>query len=201
MSQSGAQDLGGFSMLELFRMEAEGQIKNLSDGLLALEKGQAAKETLESLMRASHSIKGAARIVGLDVAVTLAHAMEDCFVAAQHGKTALGPDAVDTLLKALDALTRLSKTPEPEMPARLAEMATDKRCAVDKAIGDVRQAAANFCQVAWYDQAQVASEKIPEQVQFDDLVDNQEFGSLSELAAARLRVLADQAAVLEDQVK
>ena len=64
---------------------------------------------------------------------------------------------------------------------RLAEMATDKRCAVDKAIGDVRQAAANFCQVAWYDQAQVTCEKIPEQVQFDDLVDDQEFGSLSEL--------------------
>ena len=84
---------------------------------------------------------------------------------------------------------------------RLAEMAIDKRRAVDKAIGDVRQAAANFCQVAWYDQAQVTCEKIPEQVQFDDLVDDQEFGSLSELAAARLRVLADQADVLEDQVK
>lgn len=84
---------------------------------------------------------------------------------------------------------------------RLAEMATDKRRAIDKAIGDVTQAAANFCQVAWYDQAQVASEQIPEQVQFDDLVDDQEFGSLPELAAARLRVLADQAHVLEDQVK
>ena len=32
-------------------------------------------------MRAAHSLKGAARIVGLDAAVRVAHAMEDCFVA------------------------------------------------------------------------------------------------------------------------
>ena len=36
-------------------------------------------------MRAAHSLKGAARIVGLDVGVRVAHAMEDCFVAAQRG--------------------------------------------------------------------------------------------------------------------
>ena len=37
-------------------------------------------------MRAAHSIKGAAAIVGLDVVVQLAHAMEDAFVArpARH---------------------------------------------------------------------------------------------------------------------
>ena len=36
-------------------------------------------------MRAAHSLKGAARIVGLTVGVRVAHAMEDCFVAAQQG--------------------------------------------------------------------------------------------------------------------
>ena len=38
---------------------------------------------LEALMRAAHSVKGAARIVGLEEAVQVAHVMEDCFVAAQ----------------------------------------------------------------------------------------------------------------------
>jgi len=84
---------------------------------------------------------------------------------------------------------------------RLAEMATDKRHAVDKAIDEATQTAANFCQVAWYDDAQAAIDQIPEQVQFDDLVDNQGFDSLSELAAARLQVLADQSAELDDRVK
>ncbi len=50
-------------------------------------------------MRAARSIKGAARIVGLNSAVTLAHAMEDVLSAAQHGKMPLTADAVDSLLK------------------------------------------------------------------------------------------------------
>ena len=56
----------------------------------------------ESLMRAAHSLKGAARIVNHQPAVTLAHAFEDCFVAAQHGKIQLRQDAIDTLLQGVD---------------------------------------------------------------------------------------------------
>lgn len=63
-----SSDLSGFSMLELFRMEAEGQTATLSAGLVALEGALAAPETIEPLMRAAHSLKGAARIVGLDAA-------------------------------------------------------------------------------------------------------------------------------------
>ena len=84
MSSSGGNDLGGFSMLDLFRQEVEGHSATLTEGLLSLEQGAATAESLESLMRAAHSIKGAARIVQLDPAVTVAHAMEDCFVAAQE---------------------------------------------------------------------------------------------------------------------
>ena len=40
----------------------------------------------EMLMRAAHSFKGAARIVNLQSAVRVAHAMEDCFALAQQGK-------------------------------------------------------------------------------------------------------------------
>ena len=80
-----SDDLSGFSMMELFRMEAESHTATLSAGLVALEGASAAPEVIEPLMRAAHSLKGAARIVGLDAAVRVAHAMEDCFVAAQKG--------------------------------------------------------------------------------------------------------------------
>ena len=82
-------DLSGFSMMELFRMEAESHTATLSAGLVSLEGTSAAPEVIEPLMRAAHSLKGAARIVGLDAAVRVAHAMEDCFVAAQKGKLVL----------------------------------------------------------------------------------------------------------------
>ena len=79
LRSSGAMsgDLSGFSMMELFRMEAESHTATLSAGLVAIEGTSAAPEVIEPLMRAAHSLKGAARIVGLDAAVRVAHAMED----------------------------------------------------------------------------------------------------------------------------
>ncbi|MFN2350495.1 MAG: response regulator [Kiritimatiellia bacterium] len=105
-------DLSGFSMMELFRQEAETQVALLNDGLLALEQGAGSDADLESLMRAAHSIKGAARIVGLDRAVELAHALEDCFVAAQQGKLVIDAPAADRLLQAVDLLAQMADSPE-----------------------------------------------------------------------------------------
>ncbi|MEW6365906.1 MAG: hybrid sensor histidine kinase/response regulator [Acidobacteriota bacterium] len=113
------QDLSGFSMMDLFRTEAEAQTAILTEGLLALEREPSATERLEPLMRAAHSLKGAARIVGLDQVVVLAHALEDCFVAAQHGALTIGSEQADLLLKAVDLLARLANIPEADAPSRL----------------------------------------------------------------------------------
>src|SRR5205814_3231511 len=107
-------DLSQLSMLDLFRMEAESQVQVLTSGLLALERDHAAAEQLELCMRAAHSLKGAARIVDLALAVRVAHAMEDCFVAAQRGQIKLGHAQVDALLKATDLLARMASTPDEE---------------------------------------------------------------------------------------
>jgi two-component system, chemotaxis family, sensor histidine kinase and response regulator WspE len=109
--------LSAFSMWDLFRQEVETQMRVLTDGLLALERGEPAKEHLASTMRAAHSIKGAGRIVQLDAAVTLAHAMEDCLVAAQEGTLTLQPAAIDVLLSAGDLLMQLSKVEEAGVAA------------------------------------------------------------------------------------
>ena len=110
-------DLSGFSMMELFRMEAESHTATLSAGLVALEGTSALPEVIEPLMRAAHSLKGAARIVGLDAAVQIAHAMEDCFVAAQKGKLVLQPEHVDILLQGVDVLIRIAQIGEAEVEA------------------------------------------------------------------------------------
>src|SRR5439155_1607800 len=62
------QDLSQFSMLDLFRVEAETQAQVLTAGLLALERDDAAGSQLEACMRAAHSLKGAARIVAASIA-------------------------------------------------------------------------------------------------------------------------------------
>lgn len=102
------EDLSSFSMEELFRAEAEVQCRVLSDGLLALEKSKAPGPLLENLMRSAHSLKGAARIIGLDLAVPVAHSMEECFVKAQKTQTAPPPALVDVLFRGVDLLRQLS---------------------------------------------------------------------------------------------
>jgi len=109
MSASGEQDLSNFSMLDLFRQEADSQTALLVEGLLALEKDPGQPDRLQGLMRAAHSIKGAARIVGLEVGVQVAHALEDVFVAAQKGEIVIQPESADALLKGVDLLQRVAK--------------------------------------------------------------------------------------------
>jgi len=104
-----AEDLSGFSMLELFRLEAEGQTAVLSAGVLAIEELERSPATVESMMRAAHSLKGAARIVGLDAAVRVAHALEDVFVAAGKGQFHVRPEHADLLLAAIDFLGSIAK--------------------------------------------------------------------------------------------
>jgi two-component system sensor histidine kinase and response regulator WspE len=115
-------DLSGFSLMDLFRSEADGQIAALTEGLLGLE-GQAnpSASTLEPLMRAAHSLKGAARIVGLDAAVRVAHVLEDDFVAAQRGEFVIETIQIDVLLKAVDLLARIAALSEDESAAWQAE--------------------------------------------------------------------------------
>ena len=103
-------------MLDLFRTEVENQVSILNDGLLALEKDPAAIKVLESLMRAAHSLKGAARIVQIDPAVKVAHALEDCFVAAQKGKIVLRPEQMDVVLQGIDFLNRIGLLKEQDLP-------------------------------------------------------------------------------------
>jgi two-component system, chemotaxis family, sensor histidine kinase and response regulator WspE len=109
------------SMMDLFRLEVEEQAKILNDGLLVLEAQPTATQPLEALMRAAHSIKGAARIVGLDAAVNLAHSMEDCFVAAQNRTLQLNSNFIDVLFRGVDELQSLSQASDRDLPSWLTQ--------------------------------------------------------------------------------
>ncbi len=105
-----SEDVSQASMLDLFRLEAEEQMQLLTAGLLALERDPTAPVHLEACMRAAHSVKGAARIAGVEAGVRLAHTMESCFVAAQQRRVRLEKALVDALLRAVDLLRRIAQT-------------------------------------------------------------------------------------------
>ncbi|MEX0293162.1 hybrid sensor histidine kinase/response regulator [Pseudomonas putida] len=115
------------SLLELFSLEAEAQTQVLITGLMALERNPTQAAQLEACMRAAHSLKGAARIVGIDAGVSVAHVMEDCLVAAQEGRLLLRAEHIDALLRGTDLLLHVATPGDPAgegaVPGFLAQMA------------------------------------------------------------------------------
>lgn len=110
------EDLSGFSMLELFRLEAETQTAALSAGVLAIETLEHSPAAIESMMRAAHSLKGAARIIGLEPAVRVAHAMEEVFVAAGSGLFKVRAEHADVLLEGIDFLASIARAGDALAP-------------------------------------------------------------------------------------
>ena len=116
---------GGFDLFELFRAEIVAHGASLNDGLLRLEQNPSDVHPIESLMRAAHSIKGASRVIGLDLAVDLAHHMEDCLVNIQKKVEVCGPERVEQLLGGTDILTQLATLQEADLPTWKSTNAVD----------------------------------------------------------------------------
>ncbi len=119
------RDLSALSMQELFLLELENQSGILTQGLLHLEQAPRSPQLLESLMRAAHSIKGAARMVDLDLAVRVAHAMEDYFEAARQAESPISPGQIDLMLRCVDLLSRMadgSTAPALQIQTEVEEM-------------------------------------------------------------------------------
>lgn len=89
--------------LEIFRHEARGRLDRIVDTLLALENGSAAADAVDSLFRDTHTIKGAAGMVGLDEVSDLSHVMEDLLASAREDGT-LPAALIAPLLRSADAL-------------------------------------------------------------------------------------------------
>jgi len=125
MSPQDLENFDSLSMSELFRMEVEEQSAILTECLLALERHSGEAGRLQDMMRASHSLKGAARIVGRNAAVQVAHAMEDCIVAAQKHGQVLADAEVNSMLGGVDLLGRIAQVAEESLASWDAEHQTE----------------------------------------------------------------------------
>lgn len=106
----------GQGLFQIFIEDAENHLAVLSDNLIQIEKNPNATVLLESSMRAVHSLKGAARVLGLTDIVTLTHIMEELFIAAQTKNIDLTSDHIDTLFSATDLIRGLTRESEGSAP-------------------------------------------------------------------------------------
>jgi two-component system chemotaxis sensor kinase CheA len=97
-------------LIESFKAEQKDHIQKITEGLLALEKEPPAEERqelLNAIFREAHSLKGAARAVGLTTIEGLGHSMEDILLAAKEGRLAFSGDVFDLLYQGLDAVEEM----------------------------------------------------------------------------------------------
>ncbi|MGN7612712.1 response regulator [Magnetococcales bacterium HHB-1] len=92
---------------ELFKAESEEHLEKLDAGLLHLENQPADQSTLKEMFREAHSLKGAARMLGVGDVETLAHKFEDMLGAASKGQMTFTPEVIDRLILGLDHIRQL----------------------------------------------------------------------------------------------
>ncbi len=114
MRATGDSDLSAMPMADLFKLELEQQAAVLTENLLAIEKEGGSTERWTSMMRAAHSIKGAARLVNMQSIAAIAHSLEDGLTAMQHQGKGVAAEEVDLMLRAVDLMGRLAKSTDEQ---------------------------------------------------------------------------------------
>ena len=100
-----------------FKIEAEEHLQAIGAGLLELEKAPAPEEqrrVIETVFRAAHSLKGAARAVDFTEIESICQSLEDTFASWKRQERAPSPQELDTLHRALNTITAAMAPP----PAR-----------------------------------------------------------------------------------
>jgi chemotaxis protein histidine kinase CheA len=93
-------------LLATFRAEVEERLASLQSGLLQLETHQSPRQVVTLLFRDAHTVKGSARMLGLEGVLHVAHNMEDLLGALRDGRFGVRKDHVDLLLAACDGISR-----------------------------------------------------------------------------------------------
>ena len=89
---------------DLFKTSSEEHLHNLENGLMQLEKNSQDWAILEEILREAHTLKGDARMLGVDDIETLIHQIEDIFVAVKKQEQVLTPQLCESLYQGLDAM-------------------------------------------------------------------------------------------------
>jgi two-component system chemotaxis sensor kinase CheA len=100
-------------VLEIFLEDCNDQLQLLEDALITMQniddpsKLSDDKESINTIFRAMHTIKGSAGMFGFFDIVTFAHAAEDLLDAAREDTITVSPDMLDLFLVSKDHLEKL----------------------------------------------------------------------------------------------
>ena len=107
-------------LLNIFWEEVSEHLDDLNRALLQIEMispdddAGAYRAAVREMNRVAHSMKGAARAVGISVIETIAHYMEEVFSAAMNSGLRLSPDVCDTMYDSLDLIQGVASGEQPD---------------------------------------------------------------------------------------
>ncbi|WP_069803540.1 response regulator [Thermogemmatispora onikobensis] len=97
----------GEEAAEIFRLEAEEHLQTISMNVAALEKSPEDRDILQSIRRATHTLKGAAGMMGFRLIADLCHVSEDLLDSIMEGRVAISPPVIGIILDTAETLDRL----------------------------------------------------------------------------------------------
>jgi two-component system chemotaxis sensor kinase CheA len=106
-------------LMATFKIEAQEHIAAITSGLIELEKASEVErqvETLETVFREIHSLKGAARSVNMTEIEAICQSLESIFAGLKRKEIFLSPDLFDIFHKAFDIMSKLLVSAYAERP-------------------------------------------------------------------------------------
>lgn len=126
--------------MRIFKTEAQEHLLTINQGLVNLEQGKAG-ETIHDIFRAAHTLKGSARMVGLEDIGTIAHKMEDLFKEIEAGGVQASPEVIDRLLEGADVISKILET-EGESGINVEDLVSRLAALIKKTSGPAKKKAA-----------------------------------------------------------
>jgi two-component system chemotaxis sensor kinase CheA len=91
----------------MFIEESDENLQNLNEWILELEKNPDDKETINSIFRAAHTLKGMSASMGFNDIAELTHKMEDILDEFRNDKLKVNSEVITVLFKCLDTLEKM----------------------------------------------------------------------------------------------
>ncbi|MFH1413371.1 MAG: Hpt domain-containing protein [Candidatus Omnitrophota bacterium] len=98
------QEIDRRRLLRLFESEAEKHLEKLNNGLLNLKKSPEDLEQIKAVFRETHTLKGSAKLLGIDEISQISQAVEDIFANLEAKKIKFSSGLADSIFKALDLI-------------------------------------------------------------------------------------------------
>ncbi len=96
-------------VLSYFAPEADEYLQTMESLLHRLRQDSKDGETIQTLYRTAHTLKGSAHTIGFKVIGDVAHPVEDCMIAVREGRIALSSDLLGVIGRAVEVIRLLMR--------------------------------------------------------------------------------------------